>query len=463
MGISDRKRSIDVSVNINLDFNEEIRPNNFIVENNFKSGFFVSRKKSGNIIAGSKLNVEGQGIFTVKGGDNINITKHFPKPTPANEGNRPTPTPSQTSQPFCDFTYVVKSITPTPTPTATVGTTPPVTPTQTPTPTNTLTPTPTQTQTPTFTPTSTLTPTQTQTPTNTTTQTPTNTATQTMTPTPTIVSSLYTFTTFTFTPVGATGPTGPTSLQTQTAYSAQTFYPYFSNSSGTQRWTVPADGSYFIECAGASGGNTWSGQIGGNAAKISGIFTLTRGSILRLVVGQRGINLASGNGGGGGGGGSFVFVSGSGVTLIVAGGGAGAGYYQGTTLSGNSASLTTSGNLGGTVSLGGNAGSGTGGSGGGGMFGNGGSSGYGNPGTSFTFGAAGGVGYNSFGSGGFGGGGGMGFSAGGGAGGYTGGNGGNNATVLPRAGGGGSFNGGTSPLSSLMTTTGDGYITITKL
>jgi uncharacterized protein (TIGR02145 family) len=164
MGISDRKRSIDVSVNINLDFNEEIRPNNFIVENNFKSGFFVSRKKSGNIIAGSKLNVEGQGIFTVKGGDNINITKHFPKPTPVNEGNRPTPTPSQTSQPFCDFTYVVKSITPTPTPTPTI--------TPTPTLTSTLSITSTPTSTPTFTPTSTLT--------------PTPTLTKTPTPTPTL-------------------------------------------------------------------------------------------------------------------------------------------------------------------------------------------------------------------------------------------------------------------------------------
>ena len=30
MGISDRKRSIDVSVNINLDLNEENKPNNFM-------------------------------------------------------------------------------------------------------------------------------------------------------------------------------------------------------------------------------------------------------------------------------------------------------------------------------------------------------------------------------------------------------------------------------------------------
>ena len=142
MGISDRKKSIDVSVNINLDFNEEIRPNNFIVENNFKSGFFVSRKKSGNIIAGSKLNVEGQGIFTVKGGDNINITKHFPKPTPVSDGLKPTPTPTPTNTPTNTQT---PSITPTNTQTPSI------------TPTNTVTPTPTNTVTPTKTPTPTIT------------------------------------------------------------------------------------------------------------------------------------------------------------------------------------------------------------------------------------------------------------------------------------------------------------------
>jgi hypothetical protein len=278
-----------------------------------------------------------------------------------------------------------------------------------------------------------------------------------------ITLPLYTFTTFTFTPVGATSTIGPTVLQTQTAYSAQTFYPYFSNSSGIQRWTVPIDGSYFIECAGASGGNIYTGLLGGKAAKISGTFTLTKGTILRLVVGQTGISLASGNGGGGGGGGSFVVPSGSTTPLIVAGGGGGAGYYSGTQLAGNAASLTTSGNLGGTVSFGGSAGSGTGAGGGGGLNSNGGTTTYGNPGSGFVNGAYGGNGYSSLGSGGFGGGAGMGFSAGGGAGGYTGSNGGNNAVAPPAAGGGGSYNGGTSPSSSLMTTAGNGYITITKL
>ena len=278
-----------------------------------------------------------------------------------------------------------------------------------------------------------------------------------------IIIPLYTFTSFTFTPVGATSTIGPTALQTQTAYSAQTFYPYFSNSSGIQQWTVPVDGSYLIECAGASGGNIYTGLLGGKAANISGTFTLTKGTILRLVVGQTGISLASGNGGGGGGGGSFVVPSGSTTPLIVAGGGGGAGYYSGTQLSGNSASLTTSGNLGGTVAYGGSAGSGTGAGGGGGLNSNGGTTTYGNPGSGYVNGAYGGNGYSSLGAGGFGGGAGMGFSAGGGAGGYTGGNGGNNAVAPPAAGGGGSYNAGASPSSSLMTTAGNGYITITKL
>jgi len=98
MGISDRKRSIDVPVSINLDLNQEPKPNQFLIDNNLKGGDFVSRKKSGNVFAGSKLNVDGQGIFNVK-----NITpdlfKKFPKQTPVSGGNPPTPTPTMTQTP----------------------------------------------------------------------------------------------------------------------------------------------------------------------------------------------------------------------------------------------------------------------------------------------------------------------------------------------------------------------------
>jgi len=120
MGISDRKRNIEVPVSINLDLNQEPKPNQFLIDNNLKGGDFVSRKKSGNVFAGSKLNVDGQGIYNEK-----NITpdlfKKFPKQTLVSEGNPPTPTPTpptpSTTPLSCDFTYSVGSITPTPTPT----------------------------------------------------------------------------------------------------------------------------------------------------------------------------------------------------------------------------------------------------------------------------------------------------------------------------------------------------------
>jgi len=103
MGISDRKRSIDVPVSINLDLTQEPKPNQFLIDNNLKGGSFVGRKKSGNVFAGSKLNVDGQGIYNEK-----NITpdlfKKFPKQTPVSEGNPPSQTPSPTP-----------TITPTPT------------------------------------------------------------------------------------------------------------------------------------------------------------------------------------------------------------------------------------------------------------------------------------------------------------------------------------------------------------
>lgn len=279
-----------------------------------------------------------------------------------------------------------------------------------------------------------------------------------------IVLPLYTFTTFTFTPVGATGPAGPTSLQTQTAYNSQAFYPtYFSNVSGRQDWTVPVNGSYVIECVGASGGNGLSGVLGGKAAKITGTFTLTQGTVLKLVVGQLGQTQNATYGSGGGGGGSYVV---NGVTpLIVAGGGGGGGFYSPTSLAGNPASLTVAGNLGSiTNGNGGDAGTGTGAAGGGGLNSNGIASGYGQVGRSFFNGSLGGVAYTAGnGDGGFGGGAGAGFSGGGGAGGYSGGDGGNNGAAPPPAGGGGSYNNGTSQLASLMTTVGNGYITITKL
>ena len=118
MGISDRKKSIDVPVSINLDLNQESKPNQLIVGNTLKGGDFVSRKKSGNILSGSKLNVEGQGIYNVNVIKN-GVTKKTPVVINVSGGNPPSQTPTNT---------------PTNTPTTTN--------TSTPTPTNTVTPTP---------------------------------------------------------------------------------------------------------------------------------------------------------------------------------------------------------------------------------------------------------------------------------------------------------------------------------
>ena len=116
------------------------------------------RKKSGNLFAGSKLNVSGQGIYTVKAFTGYKLQVDEQK----NRVPRPSQTPSNTPNPTPTITpSVTPSITPTNTPT------PSITPTNTPTITTTITPsvtpsiTPTNTETPTQTPTPTPTPTDT--------------------------------------------------------------------------------------------------------------------------------------------------------------------------------------------------------------------------------------------------------------------------------------------------------------
>ena len=57
---------------------------------------FDARKKSGNILAGSRLIVDGLGILTVKGNEKLSIIKNLPKNDAVSEGNRPTETSTQT-------------------------------------------------------------------------------------------------------------------------------------------------------------------------------------------------------------------------------------------------------------------------------------------------------------------------------------------------------------------------------
>jgi hypothetical protein len=89
---------------------------------------------------------------------------------------------------------------------------------------------------------------------------------------------------------------------------------------------VPATGSYTIEVGGAKGGNTTLGNIGGQGARISGNFNLTKGDVIKILVGQIGGQYQSTAGGGGG---TFV-VTASNTPLIVAGGGGGGGNSGGT-------------------------------------------------------------------------------------------------------------------------------------
>ncbi len=142
------------------------------------------RKRSGNIMSGSRLIVEGQPILTAKvfevgfsGKKGSLPNEHRESPTTTTTTTI-APTPTNTPTPSITPT---NSLRPTATPAVTV--TP--TPTKTPTPTITQTPTLTKTATPsvTVTPTNTLTPTPTVT--NRITPTPTNTVTPTITPTPT--------------------------------------------------------------------------------------------------------------------------------------------------------------------------------------------------------------------------------------------------------------------------------------
>ena len=263
----------------------------------------------------------------------------------------------------------------------------------------------------------------------------------------------------------ATGYTGPTQAQCDSAYSGTTLDGYVTIDAGTQgiqEWEVPTTGNYVIEAWGAQGFAGDPGRTGGKGAYATGTFALTAGDVLYIVVGQKG---TGGVNSGGGGGGSFV-VDSTGAALVIAGGGGGTrlSVYQngcdgrsGTYGGAGSASSATSACIARTTGLGiGGFVSGVSwGSGGAGFTGDGageitysGSWG-GQGGKKWSSGMIGGLGNAGCGraDGGFGGGGsGNGCYGGGGGGGYSGGDGGR------LAGGGGSYVSGTG--SSTSTTAG---------
>ena len=74
-----------------------------------------------------------------------------------------------------------------------------------------------------------------------------------------------------------------------------------------QQWVVEFAGEYRITAYGAEGGyDSGNRSPAGKGAKISGIFELESGDVLRILVGQKGEDSGSSSGGQGGGGGSFV-------------------------------------------------------------------------------------------------------------------------------------------------------------
>ena len=150
-------------------------------------------------------------------------------------------------------------------------------------------------------------------------------------------SSLYDFTTHTFTNCGATGKEGPTLANCISSYNTSwennTDYFNVPSNAGIQYWTVPVTGTYTIEAYGAEGGDYGSSKPGGEGARMRGDFVLSANEIIRIVVGQRGDSYTNGSSkGGGGGGGSFVIRSPYNDVdsiLVIAGGGGGSHYNQG--------------------------------------------------------------------------------------------------------------------------------------
>ena len=168
-------------------------------------------------------------------------------------------------------------------------------------------------------------------------------------------------TTVTFTNAGATGQSGPSQTQVNTAYDGTTLDDAVTVSSGIQSWTVPATATYTIEVWGAEGGGpptNFTSNIPGKGARMKGDFSLDQGDVLKILVGQVG---GIGSHDGSGGGGTFVALSNN-TALIVAGGGGGPSYSS-SNYDGMDAVTTTSGTAGrvsGTGGADGNGGTGAG-------------------------------------------------------------------------------------------------------
>ena len=293
---------------------------------------------------------------------------------------------------------------------------------------------------------------------------------------------------------GATGRTGPTQSDVDSAYSGTNLEGDVTiNTQGIQEWTVPETGTYRITAGGAEGGTqTYDGGYdGGRGAIICGDFSLNSGETIHILVGQKGedTRLSVDNAAPGGGGGTFVYKDSSDTYPLIAAGGGGSGarcISAGT----QDASFGTSGYRSGSCDNGGSNGNGGISNEGGSSYWAGGGTGWltdgtgGNNPTNYDYnpggqgaeggraprnGGYGGVRHNDGsdegGDGGFGGGGGGGSDnmGGGGGGGYSGGGGARyDECGNEPGGGGGSYNSGSNP-QNIGYNTGPGYVTITFL
>ncbi|PFX27960.1 glycine-rich cell wall structural protein 1.0-like isoform X2 [Stylophora pistillata] len=255
---------------------------------------------------------------------------------------------------------------------------------------------------------------------------------------------------------GNSGPTSTAEYVNTTLQGAVTLVK------GVQIWRVPFTGPYKLTVAGASGGNATCSS-GGKGAIAVGVVQLTKGTVLHLLIGQKGLPGASGAGGGGG-----TFVVSNKNTLLGAAGGGGGGGGQILSENGDDGQAAKNGSVyGGVNGLGGSvcAGEDNNAGGGAGFKGNGTCSR--NVSCSLSphpcneSGLAyvnGGLGGDGNGVGGFGGGGAAYNDFGGGGGGYSGG--GVSATSYgSRAGGGGSY-WSVGLKASNETNSGDGYVLI---
>ena len=261
-------------------------------------------------------------------------------------------------------------------------------------------------------------------------------------------SSLYDFTTHTFTTGAGTKDTGPTIASLRSEYIAAgaswaTQYLNQGNFQGYQDWVVPTDGIYEFTVKGASG--TEGRALAGRGAVLRGRVQLTKGEIITIVVGQRGALPDNNTAWPASSGGTAVVRKNGTIPLFVAGAGSSSSNTTSASNSNGNGQTTTRGGTSQQGYSGGVDGAGAGGrsvgGAGGGFYSNGGNSERGGGGIAFVNGGTGGYragtssGVGGFGAGGGGGSDGQSWGGPGGAGGYSGGA--TNARVGSYYGGGG--------------------------